>query len=92
MSRAAKLQRPGMHWPALMAGVVIMLVVSVDPRFLISANPGRTHLAAALLCWAMSAALVRGVGFVPVHALARRLLSGWASAMALAACLAVRFA
>ncbi|WP_224079546.1 cyd operon YbgE family protein [Cupriavidus laharis] len=75
-----------------MAGVAVMLVVSVDPRFLISANPGRTHLAAALLCWAMSAALVRGVGFVPVHAAARRLLSGWASAVALAACLAARFA
>ncbi|WP_020423624.1 MULTISPECIES: cyd operon YbgE family protein [Cupriavidus] len=80
-----------MHWPALLAGVAVMLVVSVDPRALISASPGRTHLAAALLCWAMSAALVRGVGFVPAHPAGRWLLSAWASAAALAGCLAARF-
>jgi len=74
---------PGLHLPSLAAGLAIMLAGTADPR-LLAAPPGRVdHMLAALLFWAMSAGFVRGVGFVPGHPAARRLLSGTVCAAAL---------
>jgi predicted membrane protein len=50
------------------------------------------HRLAMLLCWAMSAGFIRGVGFVPRAALWRWLFSSWACALALGLALAARWA
>lgn len=67
-----------LHWPALLAGLAIMAVGSIDPRLFSDGGGKADHALAGLAMWAMSAGLVRGVGFVPSHQPARVLLSGWA--------------
>jgi predicted membrane protein len=79
------------HWLSLSAGLAIMLGGTLYPPLL--ANPaGRADPVLALLVfWAMSAGFVRGVGFVPHHAVWRWLFSGWACAAALCAAAGAKF-
>jgi len=66
------------HLPSLLAALAIMLVGSVYPVLFTDAHGKADHGLAMALFWAMSAGLVRGVGFVPRLALWRWLFSGWA--------------
>ena len=53
------------HLPSLLAALAIMLVGSVYPLLFADAAGKADHGLAMALFWAMSAGLVRGVGFVP---------------------------
>lgn len=72
-----------LHAPSLMVALAIMLVGSVYPLLFADAQGQADHGLAMALFWAMSAGLVRGVGFVPRWWLWRALFSGWACALAL---------
>lgn len=72
------------HWPCLLAAVAIMVLATLDPRLLAHASGGADHRLAGLVFLAMSAAFVRGVGFVPRARLWRALFSGWTCVLALA--------
>ena len=72
-----------MHLPSLSMALLIMLAGTVYPLAFAHQDGSADHGLAFALFWAMSAGLVRGVGFVP-HALAWRLLfSGWSCIAAL---------
>ncbi len=71
------------HLPSLLVALVIMLVGSIYPLLFADAAGKADHGLALALFWAMSAGLVRGVGFVPRRRVWRWLLSGWACAAAL---------
>lgn len=75
---------PGLHWPSLLAGVVLMAVLTVYPPLLTTADGKADHTLASVLLFAMCAGLVRGVGFVPRWWGWRWLFSGWACLAALA--------
>ena len=71
------------HLPSLLAALAIMLVGSVYPLLFANAQGRADHGLAMALFWAMSAGLVRGVGFVPRFVVWRWLFSGWACAAGL---------
>lgn len=72
------------HGPSLAVALLIMGIGSVYPMGLAGADGRADHALAMVWFWAMGAGLVRGVGFVPRHPLARTLLGGPAVAVALA--------
>lgn len=72
-----------MAWLPLGLGLGLMLGLTAYPRLLVGADGQADHLAATLACWAMAAGLTRGVGYIPVNAISRALLSGTASLLAL---------
>ncbi|MGM3409844.1 cyd operon YbgE family protein [Ralstonia holmesii] len=72
-----------MHAASLAAGLLVMAVGTVYPYILANRDGHADHGLAILLFWAMSAGLVRGVGFVPRNKVWRVLFSGWACALAL---------
>ena len=74
----------GLHLPCLAVAVLIMVIGSVYPQLFADAQGRADHGMATALFWAMSAGLVRGVGFVPRFWLWRGLFSGWAVLAALA--------
>lgn len=80
----------GIHLPSLAAGLAIMVVGTVYPPLMAKTAGGADHVLATLLLWAMSAGLVRGVGFVPRHAALRWIFSGWACSAASIAAIAWR--
>ncbi|UCU93957.1 cyd operon YbgE family protein [Hydrogenophaga taeniospiralis] len=71
------------HFPSLLAALAIMLVGSIYPLLFADASGQADHGLAMALFWAMSAGLVRGVGFVPRWVGWRWLFSGWACAAGL---------
>ncbi len=71
------------HAPSLLVALAIMLVGSVYPLLFADASGQADHGLAMALFWAMSAGLVRGVGFVPRWYVWRWLFSGWACAAGL---------
>jgi predicted membrane protein len=73
-----------LHSPSLASGVIIMLVGTLYPPLMTNAAGQADHWLSLSVFWAMSAGLVRGVGFVPRTLVWRCLFSGWASAAALA--------
>ena len=66
------------HLPSLAAALAIMVGGTLYPLLMADAAGKADHGLAMALFWAMSAGLVRGVGFVPRHRLWRLLFSGWA--------------
>lgn len=66
-----------LHLPSLAAGVLVVLGATLYPPLMTAADGGVDHGMAAALCMAMSAGLVRGVGFVPRRPWQRWLFSGW---------------
>lgn len=82
---------PGLHGPALSTAIAIMLGGTAFPFVMADATGRANHTLALLLFWAMAAGFVRGVGFVPVKAPVRWLLSGWACALSLAAFAAMKW-
>ncbi|MBK1687558.1 Cyd operon protein YbgE [Rubrivivax gelatinosus] len=90
-SEPAGAARPRLHGPCLLVGLVLMFGGSVYPPLLADAAGRADHGLAMALLWAMSAGLVRGVGFVPRFVLWRWLFSGWAVLVALALAATLRF-
>lgn len=74
---------PGMAPLALVTGLGLMLLMTLWPSLATNRQAQADHLAALLIFWAMSAGLVRGVGFIPHRRLPRWLLSGLACFLAL---------
>lgn len=72
-----------LHLPSLLAALAIMLVGSIYPPLLARANGTVDHTLLMALFWAMSAGLVRGVGFVPRAFVWKLLFSGWSCLTAL---------
>lgn len=75
--------KPRMHLPSLATGLIVMVVGTVYPYIVTNSAGQVDHGLATLLFWAMSAGLVRGVGFIPRHKVWRVLFSGWSCALAL---------
>ncbi len=82
MDRSAP-AKAGVQWPSLLVAIAIMLVGSIYPLLFTGANGKADHGLAMALFWAMSAGLVRGVGFVPRALVWRLLFSGWSCGAAL---------
>lgn len=80
------------HAPSLLAGIGVMLGITLYPLAITHADGRPDHGMALLLCWAMAAGIVRGVGFVPRRRVVRWLLSAWACLWALVAALVLKFA
>ena len=76
--------KPRIHAASLAAGLIVMAVGTVYPYIAANGAGHADHALAMLLFWAMSAGLVRGVGFIPRHWVWRVLFSGWSCALALA--------
>mgnify|MGYP003334132376 CR=1 FL=1 len=76
--------KPRIHAASLAAGLIVMAVGTVYPYIAANGAGHADHTLAMLLFWAMSAGLVRGVGFIPRHWVWRALFSGWSCALALA--------
>ncbi|MBP6751252.1 MAG: hypothetical protein KA144_16585 [Xanthomonadaceae bacterium] len=81
----------GLHGPALLTAIAIMLGGTAFPFVMSDATGRADHALALLLFWAMAAGFVRGVGFVPIMAPVRWLLSGWACAFSLSAFVAMKW-
>jgi predicted membrane protein len=75
--------RPGLALLPLLIALALMLLMTVLPGLATNRHGQADHPAALLAFWAMSAGFVRGVGFIPRHALPRLLLSGLACGFAL---------
>ena len=80
--------QPGLALLPLLIALALMLLLTVLPGVATNRHGQADHPAALLICWAMSAGFVRGVGFIPRHALPRLFLSGLACALALLLALA----
>ena len=72
-----------LHLPSLLVALAIMLGGTLYPPLMADAAGKTDHGLAMAVFLAMSAGLVRGVGFVPRHPLWRILFSGWTCALAL---------
>ena len=72
-----------MHVPSLFAALAIMLAGTIYPLLLARQNGSVDHGFVLALFWAMSAGLVRGVGFVPRAVRWKLLFSGWSCAAGL---------
>lgn len=66
-----------LHLPSLAAGVLVLLAATLYPPLMTDGGGRVNHGMAAALFIAMSAGLVRGVGFLPQQPLLRWLFSGW---------------
>ncbi len=75
---------PGLRWPSLLVGLGLMVVLTVYPPLLTTAEGKADHTLASVLLLAMSTGLVHGVGFVPRWWGWRWLFSGWTCGAALA--------
>lgn len=73
----------GMHFPSLMAALIIMIGGTIYPWVFANGSGKADHGLATALFGAMSAGLVRGVGFVPKALIWRILFSGWSCSFAL---------
>lgn len=73
----------GMHFPSLMAALIIMIGGTIYPWVFANSSGKADHGLATALFWAMSAGIVRGVGFVPKALIWRILFSGWSCSFAL---------
>jgi predicted membrane protein len=83
MSRLASDAPSGVHWPSLLAAILMMLAGTAYPLFFARGDGHADHRLALVFFWAMSAGFVRGVGFIPRYWLWRQLLSGRACVLAL---------
>jgi predicted membrane protein len=72
------------HLPCLLTALTIMFGGTLYPPLMADAAGKADHGLALALFLAMSAGLIRGVGFVPRHPVWRKLFSGWTCLLALA--------
>lgn len=85
MVRASPEPASAIQWPSLATGLAIMFGGTLYPALMMDAAGRPDYRVALLLFLAMSAGLVRGVGFVPRGRLWAWLFSGWTCAGAVAA-------
>lgn len=86
-SQDAKMQPVLLLW-----GLVLMVVLSLAPFLLVKPQDGSAdHTLSSLLMWSMSAAFVRGFGFIPQNRFARYLLGTFAVMATATAALVWRF-
>jgi predicted membrane protein len=83
MTAASDIAPTRLHWPALLMAIGIMLLGTAFPMLFARPDGRADHTVAMLAFWAMSAGFVRGVGFIPRHAVPRLLLSAPAASLAL---------
>lgn len=81
---------PRLHPVSLLIGLILMLAGSLYPPLMAGAGGRADHRLLLLLLWAMSAGIVRGVGFQPRAWLWRLLFSAAAMWLALAAAVLYR--
>ena len=74
---------PGMAALPLAIGLCLLIVMTILPGIATDGAGRADHTAAMLIFWSMSAGFVRGVGFIPQHAVPRLLLSTLACLLAL---------
>jgi len=67
----------------LLTAIALIALLTVYPHIATDNAGAADHLTAMLLLWSMSAGLVRGVGFVPLHVAPRLMLSSAACFIAL---------
>ena len=72
------------HLPSLLTALTIMFGGTLYPPLMADAAGKADHGLALALFLAMSAGLIRGVGFVPRRPVWRTLFSGWTCLLALA--------
>jgi predicted membrane protein len=89
--KPAPLTQTSMNFLSLIMALAIMLVGSIYPLLLTRANGSVDHGLLMALFWAMSAGLVRGVGFVPRTFVWKLLFSGWSCLAALLLAAALRW-
>lgn len=77
-------KQANIHWPSLLISLGIMLVGTVYPLVFTRSDGSANHSLAFALFWAMSAGLVRGVGFIPRALIWKLLFSGGSCAAGLA--------
>jgi predicted membrane protein len=82
-TEAAEPVSPGIAALPLAIGLGLLVVMTILPGIATDAAGKADHTAAMLIFWSMSAGFVRGVGFIPQHALPRLLLSTLACLLAL---------
>ncbi|MBP3222100.1 MAG: hypothetical protein J6M43_08720 [Neisseriaceae bacterium] len=76
----------------LLWALVLMVVLSLAPFLLVKPQDGSAdHTLSSLLMWSMSAAFVRGFGFIPKNRIARYLLGTVAAIATTLAALIWRF-
>lgn len=80
-----------MHFPSLFVALTIMLSGTIYPLLLARQNGSVDHGFILALFWAMSAGLVRGVGFLPRAARWKFLFSGWSCAAGLLLAVGLRW-
>lgn len=78
-----------LHLPSLITAVLLMLAGAIYPVMLSDGAGQARHDVATAVFVAMSAGLVRGVGFLPRARLWRWLFSGWTCALGLALAVAL---
>lgn len=78
------------HLPSLLVALSIMLGGTLYPPLMAAADGRADHGLAIALMGAMSSGFVRGVGFVPRHAVWRALFSSWACAAGLSLALILK--
>ena len=67
------------HIPALMLGIILMLLGSFVPTVFADGQGKPDHTIATLVFWSMSAGFIRGLGFIPKHWFFRWIFGGWAA-------------
>jgi len=80
--------QPGIALLPLLTALALMLLMTALPNLATDRQGQADHPVALLIFWAMSAGFVRGVGFIPQHALPRLFFSAVACALALLLALA----
>jgi predicted membrane protein len=80
-----------MHFSSLFVALAIMLAGTIYPLVLARSNGSVDHAFVLALFWAMSAGLVRGVGFVPRAFGWKLVFSGWSCAAGLMLAVALRW-
>ncbi|MBR2252747.1 MAG: hypothetical protein IJ881_10330 [Neisseriaceae bacterium] len=91
-SESATLPDAKMQPVLLLWALVLMVVLSLTPFLLVKPQDGSAdHTLSSLLMWSMSAAFVRGFGFIPQNRFARYLLGTVAAIATTLAALIWRF-
>lgn len=80
-----------MSFTLLLVGIGIMLIGSTFPIIFTNAAGKADHGIAMALFWAMSAAIIRGVGYLPNITVFKWLFSGWAVVVGLGIAFLLRF-
>jgi len=91
LAKQQSTESKAIHFPSLLAALTIMLVGTIYPQIFANPDGLANHQLAIAIFWAMSAGMVRGVGFMPRARIWRFVFSGWACLFALLAAIGLRW-